>query len=128
MRPGLAKHDKEGDMKYHDSFANSAEHLGPSLSFMAKQVVAMDPVSYAVWYESIADINSPLKAGIDEHLKSGEVFDEKVIYEILTQYVADVDELAMQKFSDSLQKIMAEMSRAAALAVDQAGQFSNSPD
>lgn len=110
-------------MKYHDSFAKSAEYLGPTLSLMAKQAAAMDPVSYAVWYEYVAGINPALKATIDEHLKNGEVLDEKITSDIFKLHVVDSEQKAAQLLSKGFQKVMAEMSNSAAQAGDQAGQF-----
>ncbi|MCK9387671.1 MAG: GGDEF domain-containing protein [Sulfuritalea sp.] len=112
-------------MKYHDSVAKSTEYLGPALSLMAKQTAAMDPVSYAVWYEYVAGINPALKIAIDEHLRNGEMLDETATYDIFNSHVAGIDEEVAQRFSDGLQKVMAEMSSSAAQAGDQAGQFGN---
>lgn len=112
-------------MKYHDSVEKSVGYLGPVLSLMAKQTAAMDPVSYAVWYAYVADGNPSLKAAIDEHLLNGEVLDEKATYNIYNKHIAEVNEQAVQQFSESFQKVMAEMSKSAAQAGDQAGQFSN---
>jgi diguanylate cyclase len=113
----------EGSMKYHDSVAKSTEYLGPVLSLMAKQPTAMDPVSYAVWYEYVAGINPALKAAIDEHLGKGEFIDAKTTQEIFGRHVSDIDDAIVQRFSESFQKVMAEMSSTAAQAGDQAGQF-----
>lgn len=112
-------------MKYFDSVPKSVGYLGPVLSLMAKQSAAMDPVSYAVWYEYVADGNPALKAAIDEHLQNGEVLDEHTTYTIYTKHIAEVNEQVALRFSEGFQKALAEMSSSAALAGDQAGQFSD---
>ena len=112
-------------MKYHDSIEKSAEYLGHVLLLMAKQTAAMDPVSYAVWYEYVAGGNHSLKASVDEHLQSGEVLDEKRTYDIYNKYITETNEQVAQKFSQGFQKVLAEMSSSAALAGDQAGEFGN---
>lgn len=110
-------------MKYHDSYAKSAEYLGSVLSLMVKQGAAMDPVSYAVWYAYVAGINQPLKTAVDEHRKNGAVLDDQATYDIFNLYVADLDEQVVQRLSESLQKVMTEMSSSATQAGDQAGLF-----
>jgi diguanylate cyclase len=112
-------------MKYHDSVAKSTEYLGPVLSLMAKQTAPMDPVSYAVWYEYVAGGNPSLKAAIDERLGNDKVLDENATYDIFNLHVADIDQAIVQRFSESFQKVIAEMSSSATQAGDQAGQFGN---
>jgi hypothetical protein len=40
-------------LKYHDSAATSSKYLGRVLALMAKQAAAMNPVSFAAWYEYV---------------------------------------------------------------------------
>jgi diguanylate cyclase len=112
-------------MKYQDSVEKSAEYLRLALPLMTKQSAALHPVSYAVWYEYVAGINPPLRIAIDERLRNDEVLDDKATYDIFNSHVAGIDEQVARRFSDGLQKVMAEISSSAAQAGDQAGQFGN---
>ncbi|MBS1198808.1 MAG: diguanylate cyclase [Proteobacteria bacterium] len=112
-------------MKYRDSIEKSAEYLGQVLLLMSKQATAMHPVSFAVWYEYVAGGNPGLKAAIDEHLRNGEILDEKLTFDLYNKHVAEINEQVAQQFSDGFQKVLAEMSSTAAQAGDQAGQYGN---
>lgn len=110
-------------MKYYDSVEQSEGYLGPVLSLMAKQAAAMDPVSYAVWYEYVSGINVSLKTAIDQHLHNCDVFDEHLTTELFNRHISDVDLRVARDFSEGFQKVMEEMLSSAAQAGDQAGLF-----
>jgi diguanylate cyclase len=63
-------------MEYHDTVERSTELLRKALPLMSRQAAALHPVSYAVWYAYVADVNSPLHQALDAHLAAHGVLDE----------------------------------------------------
>jgi diguanylate cyclase len=110
-------------MKYRDSVEKSGEYLRLALPLMAKQLAAMHPVSYAVWYEYVAGGNPPLNTSIDEGLQAGERLDERATYDLYHKYVAEINEQLAQQISMGFQKVMADVASSAAQAGDKASQF-----
>lgn len=113
----------EGRMNYQDSVEKSAEYLRLALPWMVKQQAAVHPISYAIWYEYVAERNAALKAAIDDYLTNGRVLDEKATCEIFQKHIVDLNVQAAQRLSEGYEKAMADMSSSAAQAGDQAGQF-----
>jgi diguanylate cyclase len=110
-------------LKYHDSAATSSKYLGSVLALMAKQAAAMNPVSFAVWYEYVAGGNPSLNAVIDHYVCNDQVLDDAMISNIFNRHIAGIDDQIEQRFSESLQKVMSEIATSAAQAGHQAGQF-----
>jgi len=54
------------------SIERSAELLRQALPWMSRQQAALHPVSYAIWFDYVAQTNPPLRAAIDEHLARGD--------------------------------------------------------
>src|ERR1700744_5240005 len=50
------------------SIERSTELLRQALPWMSRQRAGLHPVSYAVWFDYVAQTNPPLRAAIDEHL------------------------------------------------------------
>lgn len=110
-------------MKYQDSVEKSTEFLRLALPLMSKQTAALTPISYAVWYEYVAGINTPLREHIAALTASGNVLDEAATIELYRKHIVELDEELAQRISLGLQKVMADMTQSAAQAGNQAGQF-----
>ncbi len=112
-------------MGYHDSVERSAEYLRLALPLMSKQAAALNPVCYAVWYDYVSGRNAALKKRIDELTRDGSPLDDEVTADLFHRHVAEVDEKLAQRVSQDFQKIMADVSKSAAEAGSDAGQFGN---
>lgn len=110
-------------MEYSDTVEQSAEYLRRALPLMSKQGAALNPISYAVWYEYVSGANPTLKQRVDELTQNDKRLDERATVELFRRYVSEIDEDLAERFSDGFQKVMADMSQSAADAGDQAGQF-----
>ncbi|MBI4742605.1 MAG: GGDEF domain-containing protein [Betaproteobacteria bacterium] len=110
-------------MEYHESIEQSAEFLRRALPLMSKQSAALNPVSYAVWYEYVAGINPALKARVDDLTRNDQRLDQQTTHDLFRKHIAEIDEELAQRVSAGFQKVMADMSQSAAAAGDQAGQF-----
>ena len=112
-------------MDYHDSIERSAEYLRLALPLMSKQAAALTPVSYAVWYDYVSGRNAALKTRVDELTREGSPLDDEVTKDLFRRHVAALDEELAQRVSHGFQKIMADVSKSAAEAGSDAGQFGN---
>ena len=112
-------------MGYHDSVERSAEYLRLALPLMSKQAAALNPICYAVWYDYVSGRNAALKKRIDELTRDGSPLDDEATAELFHCHVAEVDEKLAQRVSQDFQKIMADVSKSAAEAGSDAGQFGN---
>lgn len=110
-------------MKYRQSIDQSAEYLRRALPLMSRQNAALNPISYAVWYEYVADISPALRARVDELTADGRLLDDEATEALFRDHIAEVDEEAVQRIGDGFRKIMTDISRSALDARDEAGQF-----
>lgn len=110
-------------MDYHDNMERSAEYLRLALPLMSKQSAALNPVSYAVWYDYVSGRNAELKSRIDELTRDGRTLDDQTTKELFRRHVAALDEALARRVSQGFQKIMADVSKSAAEAGSDAGQF-----
>jgi diguanylate cyclase len=110
-------------MKYSQSIEQSAEYLRLALAQMSRQKAALNPLSYAIWYEYVAGINAALQARIDELIQNGHVLDDELTAELHRRYVADIDHETAKRVGHDLQKVMFDVSRSAAQAGSKAGEF-----
>ena len=73
------------------SIERSTELLRQALPWMSRQRAALHPVSYAVWFDYVAQTNPPLRAAIDEHLAREGSLDEFATHALFKRHVAEVD-------------------------------------
>jgi diguanylate cyclase len=112
-------------MIYQNSPTQCGELFRLALPLMTRQNAGVHPISYAIWYEFVAGINKPLKAAIDELTRNDARLDEAQTHQLFQQYVAQLDEESAQRISAGFQDILADISRSATNAGDQASRFGN---
>lgn len=88
------------------SIERSAELLRQALPWMSRQTAALHPVSYAVWFDYVAQTNPPLRAAVDEHLAREGPLDECATYALFKRHVADVDPDTARRVVDGLQRML----------------------
>lgn len=113
-------------MKYEVSVERSAELLRLALPMMSKQAAALHPVSYAVWYEYVAQTNPALRSAIDHALAQHGKLDEACTHALFRQHVADIDPDTGQRVADGFQRVLSSMAESAAQAGDQTARFGSS--
>ncbi len=113
-------------MKYTESKEKSGEYLRMVLPLMSKHSAAFTPLSYAVWYESVAGMNKPLKAAIDELTRNDALLDGVAIGALYEKYIADFDEGAAQRLKAGFEAALAHLNHSASEAGDHATHFSQS--
>jgi diguanylate cyclase len=113
----------ERTVRYAETTQQSAEYLRLALQFMTRQDAPLHPVSYAVWYEYVAGINSRLKTEVDALTRDGARLSDDATYALYRKHVADVDEETSRRISTNVQRIVAQVSESAEQAGDRASRF-----
>ena len=110
-------------MKYPHSKEESSEYLRRALPLMAQQDAALDPVSYAVWYEYVSGINHTLTVATDTLLAKGTPLVEDDVKLLFERHVADVCNEAASTIVAGFQRVIGEISQSAEVAAQEANAF-----
>ena len=108
------------------SIERSTELLRLALPWMSRQTAALHPISYAVWFDYVAQTNPPLRAAIDDHLAREGALDEFATHALFKRHVADVDPDTAQQVVDHMQRVLGGISEAAGAARAHATRYSAS--
>ncbi len=108
------------------SIERSTELLRQALPLMSRQQAALHPVSYAIWFDYVAQTNPPLRAAIDEHLAREGALDEFATNALFVRHVADVTPEAAQRVVDQMQRVLGGIGEAAGAAGAHAARYSAS--
>ena len=108
------------------SIERSTELLRQALPWMSRQSAALHPVSYAVWFDYVAQTNPPLRAAIDEHLAREGCLDEFATHALFKRHIADVDPESAQRVVDGLQRVLGNIVETTGSTGSQVGRFSAS--
>ncbi|MCK9689602.1 GGDEF domain-containing protein [Scleromatobacter humisilvae] len=108
------------------SIERSTELLRQALPWMSRQRAGLHPVSYAVWFDYVAQTNPPLRAAIDEHLAREGALDEFATHALFKRHVADVDPEAAQRMVDQMQRVLGGIGESAGAAGAHAARYSAS--
>jgi diguanylate cyclase len=108
------------------SIQRSAELLRQAVPWMARQQAGLHPVSYAVWFDYVAQTNPALSAAIDEHLAREGTLDEFATQALFKRHVADVDPETAQRVVDQLQRVLGGIGDSAGAAGAHAARYSAS--
>jgi diguanylate cyclase len=113
-------------VKYEDSIERSAELLRKALPLMTRQAAGLHPVSYALWYDYVAQVNPALRAEVDERLTRDGQLDEASTLELFGRHVAELDTDTARRLAENFQRVLGDVARSAAQAGDQTERFGNS--
>jgi diguanylate cyclase len=105
------------------SIERSTELLRQALPWMSRQAAALHPVSYAVWFDYVAQTNPPLRAAIDEHLAREGKLDEFATHALFSRHVADVDPETAQRVVDQMQRVLGGIGESAGAAGAYAARY-----
>ncbi|MES2714628.1 MAG: GGDEF domain-containing protein [Pseudomonadota bacterium] len=110
-------------MEYHDTVERSTELLRKALPLMSRQAAALHPVSYAVWYAYVADVNAPLHKALDAHLAEHGVLDEAATDALYRRFLSDPSADSAQQVTEGVAKLLDGMQASAAAAGDQTARY-----
>ncbi len=115
-------------MEYHHTVERSTELLRKALPMMSRQAAALHPVSYAVWYAYVADVNSPLHLALDAHLAAHGVLDEAATEALYRRHLAEAgpDAEGAEWLADGMHRLLEGMQASAAAAGDQTARYGHS--
>jgi len=113
-------------VRYDVSIERSAELLREALPWMARQSAGLHPVSYAVWFDYVAQTNPKLRSAIDEYLARDGRLDEVTTHALFRRHVADVDPESAQRVVDGLQLVLGSIAEATGSAGAHARRFGSS--
>jgi diguanylate cyclase len=105
------------------SIERSTELLRQALPWMSRQRAGLHPVSYAVWFDYVAQTNLPLRAAIDEHLAREGSLDEFATHALFKRHVADVDPETAQRMVDQMQRVLGGIGETAGAAGAHAARY-----
>ena len=113
-------------MQYDEGIERSTELLRRALPLMSRQAAGLHPISYAVWYDYVAQTNPALHAAVDELIAREGQLDESSTRELFRRHVADMDTETAQRMTDGFAQVLAGMAQTAQAADDQTASFGQS--
>ena len=78
-------------MRYSENKQQSKEYLRRALPLMARQLAAFHPLSYALWYEHAAGMNTDLSRVLEQCLSANTPLTEADVRRLHTQHIAARD-------------------------------------
>lgn len=110
--------------RYTQDKAGSAEILRLILQRMAGHPAALNPATYAVWYEFLTGINPALAEAMNKLLdEKGEVT-TAITQKFFDRYISEVDPQAQDAFRLNMQKLLDNMSKFADTTESETDRFS----
>lgn len=110
-------------MRYQDSKEYSGELLRLVLPLMSAHEAALNPVSYAVWYEYVSGINPELTKAVDALIDKKETLGDDDMQKVFQRFIADRDEAKTEQLQAELRRVMDDMMRQAKTTAQQAEQY-----
>lgn len=110
-------------MEYAESRERSAELLRQVIALMAQHDAPFNPVTYTVWYEHAAGINSRLQQALDRCLKTEPRLSPATIERLYHEHIAGIDDKTMDRISRDFQQVMSDMVKQAERTGAHAGAF-----
>ena len=113
-------------MHYAEDRERSAEVLRLTLGFMGRQKAALNPCSYAIWYEHCAGLNPALSAALEAHLAAEDSLTDQDVFRIYTEHILSRDIQTYEGMREQLYRILndttanTQVAGERALAYDQA--------
>lgn len=113
-------------MRYHENREQSAEILRQALPLMSKQTAGFHPVSYALWYEYLAGINSTLHSALDACLGEGKPLTDKDSARLFDTYIAARDADLADTVESSMQRVLQQVQGSTVILDTRAAAYSES--
>lgn len=110
-------------MRYTEAKDRSAELLRLALGRMGAQAAALNPHTYAVWYEVVAGINPPLQQAVAALVDAGSAVDDEAVQRLLKAHVTPPDDEMLERVGHQMQGLMAGLAQTATQTGDRAGAF-----
>ena len=114
--PGWTMSSRKHEVsRYQDGVERSAELLRLALPLMSRQLAAVHPISYALWYEYVSGRNMALKQQIDALQRP---LSEELTFDLYCQFIRTPSEEAAHRTSTTLQATIDDVSAQARQSED----------
>lgn len=110
-------------MRYFETREQSAEILRLILAAMSQHDAAYHPVSYAVWYEYLGELNDSLKVALDERLASNARLTDAMVQELYERHIVAREDDKLDRLQGTLEQLLQELARDASAVATQAGEY-----
>ena len=110
-------------MRYPQSKEKSAELLRAVLTQMAHHDAAFHPHTFTIWYEHLAGMNLGLTEALQTCVREQPRLDDAAIARLYGDHVAEIDAGSVQRTSEAIQNVIAEVAASAARTGNRAGSF-----
>jgi diguanylate cyclase len=110
--------------RYTQDKAASAEIFRLILQKMAEHPAALNPSTYAVWYEFLTGVNPPLTEAMNKLLDGKGELTSEITQKLFDRYISEVDPKARDTFRLSMQRLLDNMSRFAESTESETDRFS----
>lgn len=104
--------------------AASAELLRLILQKISGHPAALNPATYAVWYEFLAGINPPLTAAMNKLLAENGLLTTELAQNFFDQYVSEGNPQAQNSFRQNMQKLLDNLAKFAESTGTETDRFS----
>ena len=110
-------------MRYTETKEQSAELLRRTLALLGQHDACFNPVSFAVLYEVAAGTNARLTHAFGQTTAAEPRLGDASIIRLYQEFVADVDQVVIQRITNQFQRMMAGVAESAQQTGHQAGSF-----
>lgn len=110
--------------RYTQDKAASAEILRLILQKIAAHPAALNPSTYAVWYEFLVGMNPALSEAMNKLLDQKGELTSALAQQFFDRYISEVDSSAHDAFRQNMQKLLDNMSRFAESTESETDRFS----
>ena len=115
-------------MNYTESREQSAEILRTVLGHLGQHDAAFNPVSFALWYEYVADINPGLTQILTPLIKAGARLTDAAALQLFRAHIAPPDQQAVEQISGRFAQAMVGLAESASRTGNDAGRFGDQLD
>ncbi len=91
---------------YDNNPEYNAELLRKAIPLMSKHNISTHPINYAIWYEYVAGVNTPLKQAVDEVLSDSVTFNDHTSLELYKKYICNASVDTFEKINFSLKTLI----------------------
>lgn len=110
-------------MRYTESKEETVALLRQVLATLGQHDAALNPLSFAVFYEHAAGINPRLSAAVTEELKLSPRLSDVTVRRLYQDFVAEVGLAEAERIQGDMQRVMTDIVRSAVRTGEQAGDF-----
>lgn len=110
-------------MRYFEGRDESAKVLRLALAFMGRQTAALNPCSYALWYEHSAGLNPGLSSILEKRLLTHTPLTDEDVWQLYTEHIVARDIQRHAPWREELYRILAATATHTQIASEKTSQF-----